>query len=152
MEPPRKKAKTRQSTPTETTSIAESTVFPSDTHLTQCKNHVSPGTQYRTSCGARTRHGSVCKAGAWGLVEDEYLPVCGRHKRQANLARAAKCIAIAECGHRCQRPCQWDDDLKHVCAAHASVQLPCYMDRLPTELRFAIMELLIPAGDVDADY
>lgn len=101
-----------------------------------------------SQCNAKTKDGSACRNKPQKSAHahnTRNLPVCHAH-RDSRLALMGRCTATATCGKRCNRPCTWRQDYEHLCSRHKDSI--CYLNLLPVELRFAIIELLIPEGPI----
>lgn len=85
------------------------------------------------------------------LLEPGYLPVCKIHEWQKDVRRAGRCQALEECGQLCNRLAEHQPPY-HLCEKHqrGSDSLPCYLMRIPTELRLMVFRYLFP--DVVSPY
>ncbi|KAF1951846.1 hypothetical protein CC80DRAFT_597029 [Byssothecium circinans] len=93
-------------------------------------------------CHAMTRYKLKCSRGAT-TFSSGYLPTCTQHASQK--IRAGRCEAIETCGQRCGCITLYDPPF-HLCPKHqeGTDTLPCYLLKIPTELRFMIYRYLFP--------
>lgn len=101
-----------------------------------------------SQCNAKTKDGSACKNRPQKSAyahNTRNLPVCHAH-RHSRPPLMGRCTATATCGKRCNRPYTWSQNYEHLCSRHNDSI--CYLNLLPVELRFTIIELLIPEGPI----
>ncbi|KAF2437429.1 hypothetical protein P171DRAFT_506251 [Karstenula rhodostoma CBS 690.94] len=125
-------------TPAGSTNPAPSTTI---THGLDCEQHQSP---LLTQCNATTMRSTNCRRRAdLTHYSPDLLPVCKQHKHKQ--IRPGHCQAIAECGRRCDRVGKFNPPF-HLCPKHAdgTNTLPCYLLKLPAELRLMIWRYVLP--------
>lgn len=110
-------------------------------HEEHCSHH---STSLATHCNGRTYSGKRCSRRAY-IFDEGFLPVCRSHQWYGSSGKAGRCQAIAECGHLCNRLAPHAPPY-HFCDKHqkGSESLPCFIIRLPTELRLMIFRCLLP--------
>ncbi|KAF9699851.1 hypothetical protein EKO04_002388 [Ascochyta lentis] len=114
-------------------------------HEEHCDHH---STSLATHCNGRTYAGKRCSRKAH-VFEDGMLPVCRSHQWYRGLGdygKAGRCQARAECSYVCNRIVPYAPPF-HFCDEHqkGTEALPCYITRLPTELRLMIFRYLFPS-------
>ena len=133
---------------------------PSGDYLASCTMVASPDTCSHHSqaaghdeCHAFIRLGVICQQPVTTLVHYPIkrilLPVCSGHLYPPGDAlKQGSCQArIAECGHLCLRLAEYNPPF-NLCAEHAggTDTLPCFLMKLPTELRLHIFRYLVPSA------
>ncbi|KAH8732837.1 hypothetical protein GQ44DRAFT_668315 [Phaeosphaeriaceae sp. PMI808] len=110
-----------------------------DDHAKACIHHQASSSIF---CHAITNGGTTCKFRGHDH-EPGYFPVCKMRRR--HLIKIGKCQAIEVCGQPCNRPSK-SAGLHYLCAKHygCSDKLPCYLTKIPTELRLMIFRYLFP--------
>ncbi|UPX11553.1 uncharacterized protein EKO05_0002152 [Ascochyta rabiei] len=113
-------------------------------HEEHCNHH---STALSTRCNGHTYGGKPCSRKAH-VFDEGMLPVCRSHRWYGGLGdfgRAGRCQAVAACGYVCNRLAPYAPSF-HFCKEHqkGSEALPCYITRLPTELRLMIFRYLFP--------
>ncbi|OCK82925.1 hypothetical protein K432DRAFT_441223 [Lepidopterella palustris CBS 459.81] len=77
----------------------------------------------------------------------EYLPTCHSHKDQ--LSYAGHCQYVDCAGQRCDRLFRWTKPYFELCSEHMGhPNTPCYLFKLPIELRMEIWRYLMPNGPI----
>jgi hypothetical protein len=102
------------------------------------------------ACNATRKNGTICMAKASTTVDD-VLPVCERHV--APKIRGARCQAITEQRRTiCRRLVRLDYPYFPLCPEHLEKPpFPCYLMKIPHELRCEIFSYVIPQGMLGND-
>lgn len=99
--------------------------------------------QLSLKCNAAGQGGRGC-ANKSVVFPAGYLPICKQHVYL--LTPAGRCQAIEGCGQRCSRLSVADPPF-HLCTKHqkGTDTLPCYLMKIPTEIRLEILRYILPA-------
>jgi hypothetical protein len=105
---------------------------------------------HEDACNATKKNGNTCMVKA-ATISDEFLPVCGRHV--AHKIRGARCQAMTkERQTVCGRLVRLDYPYFPLCAEHLEdPPFPCYLLKIPLELRCEIYSYVIPQGMLGND-
>lgn len=108
-------------------------------HEEHCNRHTS---LQATHCNALTYARRKCSRRG-RIFKEGFFPVCGSHGWHQK--EAGRCQATEKCGHVCNRLAAYTPPY-FLCAKHegGTNTLPCYITRLPTELRLMIFRYLFP--------
>ncbi|KAF2627989.1 hypothetical protein BU25DRAFT_468200 [Macroventuria anomochaeta] len=110
-------------------------------HEERCNLH---STSLATHCNGRTYANKRCSRKAH-VFDEGRLPVCRSHRWWGQFGKAGRCQATAACGYVCNRLAPHVGGY-NFCDEHqkGTESLPCYITRLPTELRLMIFRYLLP--------
>jgi hypothetical protein len=114
-------------------------------HIRSCPKHKT--TDWRL-CWGTLKRGDICGKRTLEQSLLEFLPVCRTHCGQR--AHAAVCSAVLECGFQCGQLLRWKPHDFALCASHEAIPKPCYLLRIPVELRCRIYEYLLPDTSIPA--
>ena len=109
-------------------------------HDQSCPLHEPRG--QRTCWGFSQRRQRCTKKANNTSTPHGYLPMCRLHVSQ--MVRAGSCEAILPCGFKCGRTFHWEPPYFQLCASHKDSDMPCFLMKLPLELRREIFGRLCP--------
>ncbi|OJD16007.1 hypothetical protein AJ78_03799 [Emergomyces pasteurianus Ep9510] len=99
-----------------------------------------PPQKISRQCSALTASYDPCKNRATTITARRRLPVCWAHRHLGKVA--TYCQAVLGQGNRkCLKQIPWTD--RQLCFSHKDFVLPCYLLRLPTEIRQQIFSYIL---------
>ena len=105
-----------------------------------------PDNFLRRCSGKNKKTKQRCNTSITRLPQDshpKYLPTCKNHREQT--AFAGRCRFRHADGERCSRLFRWEPPLFELCSTHERYpDMPCYLLKLPLELRYEIFRYLLP--------
>lgn len=102
-------------------------------------------------CSALTHSFEACKNRATSFTGRHKLPLCWAHRKLGQTVTA--CQAVLKNNRKCLKKIPWSER-GQLCSKHVDFILPCYILRLPTELRQHIFSYVLDEykGDEYAPY
>lgn len=100
---------------------------------------------YNKKTGRRCAQGlgKMLSSRKGGETELTYLPTCHAHKDQ--LCFAGRCVYTNRMGVQCGTLFRWNKPYLQLCSEHVGCStIPCYLLKLPLELRHEIFRYLLP--------
>ncbi|KMU92038.1 hypothetical protein CIHG_09846 [Coccidioides immitis H538.4] len=91
-------------------------------------------------CSALTHSFGACKNRATIVPASHGLPICWIHRKLGQTV--ASCQAVLGGNRKCLKKIPWSER-RQLCSEHADFPLPCYILRLPTELRQQIFSYIL---------